>query len=724
MAYSATTKLTINEDKLKVAVWLIDDSDDLPRHDSVRVHINRHSGCARIESLIDVGLPILHLEIKEFRPTRDNGTIVELLADGLTAKQFGEALAISVLATNVGLFCTDSASVTGQVAYGELDDESCWQDDDQLLYGHLAITNDVAEAGIKAKFFVRQGERIEPFTPDGIDVDGVKESALLGASMMLEDWADNNIDLPDGFRDIDLHKASEALTAVVAPSPLAVEYYGDIQSNNHERRIQAAMAYPLFAELLATDSTLRSLIEVCQPIAAALGERTKLSRGHLKRLKKIRSPLPNERLFQLREEAMGIDPLGVNRTRRHRITGELGLQQTLDLLRGYPAQWAPDNEESWIAFAELVSACAMPILDKFGIQLNEVLSATRGDWKGYKSSLARAYDANLSEFDRRAIALATADTFEMVEDFARCVIFPLLLTTITNANFNLPIPQQDLRERGYDIAFRVIIGKAKNIPVALFKAARDWASRVTSLCNAENLEEHEKTKFNVRKDVQSWPALTDNFSASNGLVIQNLTSAPELVEEGKRMENCLGRTYQTKAWTGKCHIFSVRSNDLSQSFSTIELSPVSAKATGDGVYGSILQHKAKRNRPPSASANIAVFQWHDALLSGKLPAAVEETQLWRNEMEELDAIDGRSRASDPAYARVSWMSVLGRNWTNETVQLKLWVEWKTHILRKPLAQARSPSFLFTRKDVRELLERLSPYTVEAMVSLNSSESSG
>ncbi len=725
----------VTQETVWAAVWLSGSSgEDFPRHDSVRARINRTTGRAAIRSLIDVGLPVLQLRSAEFRPAQgDRETIAGLLNDGKSAAALGEAFVLSILAraADVTLTDKDDADAADSDFGSELLDIDAFMNVGsptgagfaEPRQNPLQLTRDTVSAGISANILARDGDLIHP-APDFLLRAEADESALLGAEIMLTDQTRRGIDLPDGFGAVSLTAAAEALSAVAAPKAAAVHYFGDTTSPHHRHRMQAASAYPLLAEALAIDSVLQRRIDGAEPLGPALSERTGLGRGHLKRLKNLQSPLPDDRLFEFGEAARGTDPMGIDRARRYSIGGDLSLEQVFSLFRGFPANWMPDNDTAWTSFIDVVSACALPINSGFGVPLRTVLAAAKGDWAGYKSSLARAYCLREDEFDRRQMALATADTLEMVDDFSRSVIFPLLLCTIDQAGNPIPAPAPDLFIRGRAIAFGIIAGNAKNIPGSLLSAARNWTARIPALMEAEAVDEPDEAGGGeAYSDGRSWPALTGSFTSSNGLIVQNLVTEEQLKEESKRLNHCVGRLYVRKARNGNCHIFSVRSSDLSESHSTIELSPVEDGPDRHALADlEIRQHKAKNNRRPNKKAFAASQEWLAALRSGSLHADTETVRIWRKRQREAQYLDNRATANSKAAIQIQWSAALGRNWHAAQVRDAVWEEWKSHILGGELARARGLGFLYTKPGVRGLLTALCPCAARTMSDQRSRQS--
>ena len=719
---STRVAIQVQSESMTAAIWLADRHNEtesgFPRHDSIRIKIDRTTGIADIRMLLDIGLPILQLHLAEYHPREaDHESFFGFLQNDSSAHALGEALLHAILAQATGMALTARLNEPPATASQEIDI-------DALIYGAsleqpvfeidqeelVTLSPEVARIGFETNLMTADGDLIRPGANVLLKSEQVL-SAFLSVEIMLNDHATNQLPLPNGFQLIDLVAARQALKAVTTPRATSVHYFGDQSSPHHARRLQAAQAYPLLAELLANEPDLRQCVDAAQPLGPALCQRIGASRGHLKRLAKLQSPPPCERVFEPGEIAENDDAAAVGRTRLYRIRGELSLQQTFDVINRFPANWVPNCDEDWAAFADIVSSCALPIAARHGLELFDLLSPVKGDWGSYKASLARAYDIPLAELDGRYLALATADALEMVDDFNRSVILPLLLSSIVRSDHAFPLPTPDIFMRGQAIGFEIITGKAKNIPGHLLTAARAWTTRIPALMEAETVVAPSIEQNDIPElDEWSWPRLAEPFRCANGLVVQNLTSREELKEESQRLCHCVGRLYLRKAKSGRCHIFSIRNADLSTSHSTIELSQITDGPDNRSQASlKILQHKAMKNRKPGRQAIEASTEWLEALRSGNHPVDFETARSWRRQQTENECQETPAGGESRAQIEVKWAASLGRDWHQEDVRQAIWEEWRTHILHGHLARARNPEFLYRNAELRQLLTDLCPH---------------
>ena len=694
------------------SVWLNGDSDslgdDFPRYDAVKTQIDRVTGNAAVISLQDNELPILHCRISEFRAASNYfETIAIMLENEETSIHYGKALAMSILSYLTGIELSDHTK-----KHHSFSIEDLFQIDNTAQY-FLEIPRTTADAGIAAGILKRNNTRLYP----SLDLKSESNfSALSAAFIMHSDRTKYGIQLPEGFDNIDLEAAKLALQATSTPSASTVIYFGDTTSIYHKQRIQAASSYPLFADRLEIDPELRQLVDHQKPLSSTLSKRLGLSRGHLKRLQKIQSPIESFQPFDTNLVEIGLNQIEGERNRIHRISGELRQVEILELLCQYPSNWSPNCQTAWTSFVDVVATCGKSIHSSFDMPIQDVLAASKGNWIEYKLSLARTYEMHPDEFDRRQLALVTSDAIDMLDDFSRSVILPLLLSTIIDYGNPIPAPTADCFDRGQKIAFQLITHNAKNIMSNLLKSARDWTSRIPALMDAEAIDSPQvKTHDKEFADSKSWPPLINNFTASNGLVIQNLHTEEHLKNESRRLKHCVGRLYLRKAKLGNCHIFSVRNADLSKSYSTLELSPVeTVSERQQHAEFRILQHKAKSNRRPDEQAKLASKEWLAAIRSGQLPIDIQTASCWRQRQRENQIQESSHGILSKDAIMVQWSAALGRNWFNPKVRAAIWHEWTTHILHGKLSRAENPNYLLVNKNLQKLLSALCNKTSEVL----------
>ena len=368
----------------------------------------------------------------------------------------------------------------------------------------------------------------------------------------------------------------------------------------------------------------------------------------------------------------------------------------------------PADEKSWACFLDLVSACILPLSQRFLSSTEPQLAASRGNWPRYHEQLANAYGTDSLRFDRRQISMATSDVMEAIDDFSLSVFLPCCLALVTRAGEALPTPSPNDLEQAKRLSHALIVGGSRNAAVTLVECARRWMTRIPALIEAEGRITGDNAAGDCRQ-AGSWPKLAEDYSTKNGLVVQCLASEADLLEESNRLSHCVGRLYLRKARAGKCHIFSIRDSTTAISHSTFEIAaPGSRDLEAFRAGISIVQHKALRNRLPDAPAVEALAEWVNSAASGNMPLFLDEVVEWRREA----ALTGHAGPSEGGMTRLSaefaWSALLGRNWHQEEVRQSVWNEWSTHILKGGSARASDPLQLFSGNPYRHFLAELSP----------------
>ena len=723
------TETGYNSDRVWAAVWLEGFLDaefgGAERFDTVKLTIERRSGNAVAEILQDIGLPVLQPRRAAVSlGDRIRGLFLESLENPDDAVAAAEASAFAVLALRAGVGLQDSGEKqpVERIATGiaEFDEFFAMENTAEMASagmraGAVRLCERAANAGIELGILERSGTLISPTRQMTLESES-NSSALAAAAQLASDHTEFGVALPNRFSEIDINAAARALRSIEIPTAVAVCYFGDTASARQDQRLQAAQAYPLLAERFAQDGIFRSAIDDSQPLAATVSQRFGLKHGHLKRIKKLTAPIPCQRLFEIGAIAAGADPMGVNRARRYSLGGEFSLDRFLRLMAGYTAEWVPDNDQGWCDLIDIMSSCALPLNAAFEVPVESVLKTSRGNWSGFKSALATAFGAQIEEFDRRHLALATSDAFELVDDFCRCVVLPQLLCTVVEVGEPLPSPLENDMFRARQISFRLIAGDSGNIAGRLYATARSWMSRIPALMAAENRTARGQGADTARyEESDSWPRLLENYTAENGLVVQNLCSESDLREESTRLSHCVGRLYLRKARDGNCQIFSVRSADLSASHSTIELTPPGRGSEAQVVANfRIVQHKGHANRRPGRDAAQACEEWIGALRSGQISANIDDVRNWRKRKREIYGVGSSQALRGAAAIEMEWSAALGRGWQEKDVRSAVWEEWRTHILKGGLSRARGPGFLFTKPEIRELFTSISPRAAQAL----------
>ena len=708
-----------NAERVEISVWMDPSVRRVPRHrhDVVVLTAEPGTGAFRCIALADFGLPILQPQTVEFASARRFG---ELFLNRASARDASESLA-TLLATAALLGLTGIAGrMHGRLKppVSEVDVVSRFEN--FLNRGTETAPTDVPGAqgsdsilvpekivldGIESGILTESEGTVRPNRELGMDFRK-GESALVWAKFLGSELNRPDYRHPEGFRSLDMDAAAKALTSISAPSATSVWFFGDALSPQHSWRQQSAESYPALAEFMTQFDDCRKSIDAGRPLQPVISGITRLNKGQLKRLGKLRTPLPSSRVFGLGEEVRGVDPMGIDRARRYSLGNELSLEQLLSLIREFDTNWVPADEQSWTRLIDIVSCCVEPIRNRFALPAREFLAASKGNWVNLHAQLATAYECGAGDFDRQQMSMASSDVLEMIDDFSLSVVLPRILGTILDSGDALPFPASQDIEAAKRLGFDLMTAGSRNPAVTLLEAARRWMSRIPALIAAEGQSAGDEARPDWESD-PNWPRLAEDVQTANGLSVRNLVSEEELLEESRRLSHCVGRLYARKARRGECHIFSVRSLDGSRSHSTFEIAPFATdneQLARNSVQ--IVQHKARSNRRPGKQASEAVDEWLTAVRSNTVVIHLEDVRNWRSAVEAESPDAGRATRSPES----AWSAVLGRNWQRADVRRAVWNEWANHVLRGEMARGSDFDVILENDASLDLLARLNPNT--------------
>ena len=508
-------------------------------------------------------------------------------------------------------------------------------------------------------------------------------------------------------KDLDLARAKEALACVARPTSHAVAWYATTDPELGKLRAQAAASYPVLAGLIAESPSIARRADAMEPIADALQERTGLGKAALKRLGKLRAPLPDGPLFEAGEAVRGEDALGVNRLRRTAVRGTVTLDTCLLHLAKMPPDRAPQTDADWTAFAATLSGCAAPISNALDIPPEKILEASKGNWEVFRGQLARAADFEPEAFDRRALTLSTIDALEALEDFSRAVIMPLALRSIASTDQPIPPQTPEYMRAAFAAAGEIVLGKSKSVAGSLLGMGRRYVSRIPALMAIDGVVDVEREANDARwarYGTTGFPVLAEDFTASNGLVVTPLRDHEQMRLESERLNHCVGRLYIQSARQGRTHLFSVQTADRMQSLSTSEIAAIPKDGSAEEIAPalSVSQHRALRNGTPPPEAIVAHDEWIAEMRSGRVPLAVDEIRAWRQHIATMTRGEQGHR-----QLVLSWAGALGTDWQNEEKAGQHWEEW-TGIVGSSGVRGDNPGALFRHACMRRLVAEMSP----------------
>jgi hypothetical protein len=205
-------------------------------------------------------------------------------------------------------------------------------------------------------------------------------------------------------------------------------------------------------------------------------------------------------------------------------------------------------------------------------------------------------------------------------------------------SFEFPAGLRNSRDRHAFLAVlnRAIIG-SRGIK-AFQEAVEFWHRRVATISAVR----HER-----RTDRPGWPALCPPWRCNRGIhEIVPITSAAGLVEEGNRLDHCVGGYYQ-QCRSGAVQILSLRRDGAHAA--TIEL--MLSGTTAETLSFQVGQFKAHRNRRPGDESHNVLRAFLAALNSGAHPIFRTQLAAHRKRMEREGDYLWSAQALPIAHAR-------------------------------------------------------------------------
>lgn len=398
-----------------------------------------------------------------------------------------------------------------------------------------------------------------------------------------------------------------ALRAVTEFSQPTYAFYAN--QARAEVRLQAAEAYPLFAQDLAVKPTLKLAIDMKKSLNDALmrayGETDigvpKLSRSLLRRFDK------------LDWSDRGTAP-----------------KVLVEMLSAAPPDWFPSSRDQFDSLLDIVEGALRPLYVEMPDGIASLLEGTKGQWSELRARAARSAAPTQPPFDlpddqkatwqpvpdesQEGLQRAANGVIDMIRSFRDQVVIPIAVSR--SVDDDAFIGPESLR-LATDAAVRLLLAK-KALPAA-FELQRDWHSRVTTILAAIGTEEEPEIARGEIKSVAAdgWAPLCDVWIAPNGVQIVPLTDKGELRQEGSRLGHCVGG-YDTRARAGDCHILSMR--EQGDGFDAVSLSTVEVGRVAEGITQlSVRQHQGRGNGTPPKNA-VAAFAWFKGEVeAGRIP---------------------------------------------------------------------------------------------------------
>jgi len=456
---------------------------------------------------------------------------------------------------------------------------------------------------------------------------------------------------------------ASALKACPDASMAAIRYYGSAPSEEVMlRRHQAAAAYPLLAGMIASDRQMARLVDESKPINERLLEMTGLTKGGLRALSKIQVSGDRTAIAEHGEHLRGEDAIGVNRMRAITMSGKITLQHCLTALKSLPPEWVPANDKDWCAFVDLMSA-TQGLTDALAIPPSELFIQSKGKWSDYLKTLAlnAGFDqAHAENVNRHLLATTVLDALQMTSMFTYSLLGSTYIKDIVAHDLTIPAFDAFYTDKLLRAGVEVISQKSDlgNI----FKVGRRFISRMQTFLEADPNDNGEGMAA-LREVFRSYdefsaPRVCQDFVASNGLIVENITTLERMKLESSRNGICIGearRPYYKNNSAGKRHYFSVTSPDGQQTFATVETTSIAdGDRNLDGLE--VIQNRGVHNATPVKPALQAWSEFFQALKSGNIRVNWEEIE---DNFTKKQVEAGQEKISAPQRQKSAWEQLCG-----------------------------------------------------------------
>lgn len=406
------------------------------------------------------------------------------------------------------------------------------------------------------------------------DMAGMVSKAIAKLSSQVSDLTSQHLDRLV-LRDLPQLDGRPSGPSATLEWLLAVDRSGDVERPAVlTRRWQALEIYAALSTVLR-EKSITLAVDEGRPLKPILMDRLGISAAELRALRGARSlPAALKSAIDLEHAVVELKAHGVPLTE-------------------WPGRGEPDQPAEW-----LQSPWA-------GVHRNSIV---RMDYVG--SEHARDAIGALAEDILRPLAVHRA-TIAKRGDLGYSFLH----------SFEFPAGLRNSRDRQAFLAVlnRAIIG-SRGIK-AFHEAVELWHRRVATISAVR----HER-----RTDRPGWPAICPPWRCDRGVhEIVPITSAAGLVEEGNRLDHCVGGYYQ-QCRSGAVQILSLRRDGAH--VATIELNL--SGATADTLSFQVGQFKARRNRRPDDELHDVLRAFVAALNSGTHPIFRTRLAAHRERMEQ------------------------------------------------------------------------------------------
>lgn len=465
------------------------------------------------------------------------------------------------------------------------------------------------------------------------------------------------------------HEAASLLACSGEPKIAHLEFYsGD--SDRAQNRRQQAQIYPIFADILASRVQLKMTIDRKDGSLA-----DKLAKC-LSTNEYTITPAILKRLMQATHMPEGCD-----------------LASVMMVSQAIPPDWLPKGGEEFEAFAHIATA----IVENFDNPLDSIatlLKSCGGKWVDQLARIVNAAyppprkpKAEVTGAPSNETALAVIEP-EPQDEYvpppppALAVRYSMqgMKTMVRMFSDNVILPMAahgqsanevhiggDLRAASELLAAKVLLAGRTIHEVA--DIARRFHQEQYRIIEGSPVLQEERKRYVASLEDGGWPGLTKEVQAPNGLWLVPLKTTPQLQDEGKKLNHCVGG-YTAQAERCQSHIVSVRSLDLEsnqvESLSTCEITGISGPS---GPFN-VRQHYTTGNTTPTTAAQQALNWYLAAMESGQVEVNWDLIKLYKEtDIKKSDSIERYCQYNwrDPDLlfeATVPWFPAFSKGYKN------------------------------------------------------------
>ena len=380
---------------------------------------------------------------------------------------------------------------------------------------------------------------------------------------------------------------------------------GDGDPIRKRNRGQALELYPLFADILRNDPSLVREVDAGKSVPALLSEKFKIPQNTLERLRGVSW------------QKLGGKEMLRNPGDHEKKYGVAGTSLFVQAVASVPKEWLPKSRPEWQAFAKVVRQ-----IDDFQtvVARDETIDSRKiaprdEDWARRLRECGPDWRKSAQAFEKNPA--------QGINDLNVAVLKRVAVPVLAQAAHDRGVQLTHAQVIEFVTGFNEHTGSLTGASRKSLDAIAGSRSVGQILASSEKWHHSrgylnkEIVTFHDDKDDIVWTALTDDFTARNGLKIRIITSENDLIREGLRMSHC------ADGYVENClenSIVGTIEDKRGNSVATFEL-------TGEKVQDlAEVQLYGPGNTAPDDAARRALNEYKAALSSGRLEARFEELQ--------------------------------------------------------------------------------------------------